>query len=507
MIETSSIPGCQILKSTIEEYDVLLIGGGIMSANLGAMLKRLDPTLKIQLLEGATEPAMESSNGWNNAGTGHAGYCEISYTPKREADGTVNPSRAIAICEQFEHSKQFWSFAVAQGMLEDPRTFVRPVPHIALVFGQQDVDFLRDRHKAMVSHHFFDSMTYSEDPNEIGDWAPLVMEGRSPCPVAATKMEIATEINFGCLAAQLIGWLGKQKDCAVSQGVRAISIRRDGHSWRIHARCRESGELYIFRTKYVFVGAGGGSLPLLQSTGLSEVRGLAGFPIAGQWLVSDNEHLADRHWTKVYGMTPPSAPSLGGPHLDIRWLDGKRKLMFGPFASWTTKFLKCTGSWGDLLTSIRLGNFSTLLRSGLHNQDMVRYLVTQAMQSMEHRMSALREFYPQALPADWRLVHAGIRVQTIKKADRGAIYFGTEVFSSRDSTLTSLLGASPGASVSVDIALQIIRRWMPDTFKDESGYARMKEMIPTFDIDIKQPYHKEAFYKASENANHDLRLS
>ncbi len=494
-------------RGVSETTDVLLVGSGIMSASLAAMLKELEPQLSIRVVEITPEPACEASNGWNNAGTGHAGLCEISYTPAREADGSVNISRTLKIFEQFEHSKQFWAHAVARGMAGEPAGFIHAVPHICFVEGDEDVSLLEARDASLRQHHFFRGMEFTADPARLRDWAPLVMEGRGPSRVAATRAAGGTEVNYGLLARRLLGWLGSQDGCEVATGCRVMGLQREHDAWRVAVTHVASGERLVHRARFVFVGAGGGSLPLLQSTGLPEARGLGGFPIGGQWLVCDDESLAARHEAKVYGTTPPASPSLGAPHLDLRRLDGRRQLLFGPFGTWTTKFLKETGRWTDLPGSLRPGNFTTLLRAAAKNRPLVRYLVEQALQSMESRMRALRQFYPAAKTADWRIVEAGIRVQTIKKADRGAVYFGTEVFSSQDKSLAALLGASPGASVAVNIALETIKACLPHLLSTSDGRGRMKRMIPTYDADLKLPENVEVFLRNSLAAEEVLGLA
>ena len=486
--------------------DVLLVGSGIMSASLAAMLKSLEPGISIRVVEITPELAREASDGWNNAGTGHAGLCELSYTPALEPDGSVKIGRALSIFEQFEHSKQFWAHAVASGMAGEPAGFIHAVPHVCFVQGDADVQFLRARQAALREHHFFRSMEITDEPATIQAWAPLVMEGRKPTRVAATRAHGGTEVNFGLLARRLLGWLAAQEGCEVATGCRVTGLRREGGEWRVAVTHLASGERLVHRSRFVFVAAGGGSLPLLQSTGLQEVRGLGGFPIGGQWLVCDDPALAARHDAKVYGATPPSSPSLGAPHLDLRRLDGRRHLLFGPFGSWTTRFLKQTGRWTDLPRSLRPGNLTTLLRAAVHNRPLVHYLVAQALQSMESRMEALRQFYPAARTADWRIVAAGIRVQTIKKADHGAVYFGTEVFSSQDKSLAALLGASPGASVAVNIALETIKTCLPHLLDTAERRARMKRMIPAYDEDLKLPANAGLFARASRAADEKIGL-
>jgi malate dehydrogenase (quinone) len=485
--------------------DVVLVGSGIMSSTLAVMLKRLDPRLRVQMIEVAPELAQEASDGWNNAGTGHAGVCEMSYTPSRDPDGRVPIARALRIFEQFEHSKQFWGTIAATGEVGDPTGFIHAVPHLCFVKGADDVDFLQARHAAMTDHPFFRGMQLTTDATVIENWAPLVMEGRARGPVAATVGD-GTEVNFGLLARRFCGWLAQQEHCGVATGSKVTRLRRGDGQWQIESRCVATGEVRKQRAKFVFVGAGGGSLPILQSTGLSEVAGLGGFPIGGQWLVCDEPAICAQHEAKVYGATPPSSPSLGSGHLDVRRLNGQRQLLFGPFASWTTRFLKHSGKWSDLPRSIRLNNLASLLHTGVRNWSLVRYLVTQGLQSMEDRMQALREYYPNARSEHWRLVEAGIRVQTIKNADRGAVNFGTEVFSSVDRSLAALLGASPGASVSVSIALEVVQTCLPHLLATAEGQERMRQMIPTFDIDLKQPSNAALFEKNTREASERLQL-
>ena len=494
-----------VTARVIEAPDVVLVGSGIMSSTLAVMLKRLDPRLRVQIAEVSSELAREASDGWNNAGTGHAGVCEMSYTPTRDPDGRVPIARALRIFEQFEHSKQFWGAMAAAGAVGEPADFIQSVPHICFVKGTDDVDFLQARHAAMSEHDFFRGMQMTTDPSVIQDWAPLVMEGRQPSPVAAT-VGAGTEVNYGLLARRLCGWLAEQEDCGVATGWKVTRLRRGDGQWQIGLRCVASGEVREQRATFVFVGAGGGSLPLLQSTGLAEVAGLGGFPIGGQWLVCDNPEICSRHDAKVYGATPPSSPSLGSGHLDVRRLNGKRQLLFGPFASWTTRFLKHTGSWSDLPLSIRLNNLTALLRTVVRNRSLVQYLLMQGLQSMDDRLQAVREFYPNARHEHWRLVQAGIRVQAIKRADRGTVYFGTEVFAPADRSLAALLGASPGASVSVNIALEVIQTCLPQLLASTESRERMRQMIPTFDEDLKQPDSSALFERTTREAAERLQL-
>ncbi|GAB5559040.1 MAG: malate dehydrogenase (quinone) [Synoicihabitans sp.] len=470
--------------------DVVLIGSGIMSATVGGLLKELDPDLKIQLFEVTDEWAQEASNGWHNAGTGHAGLCELSYTPNRGADGEVDVSKAVEIFHQFECSLQFWAHAVRSGMVKDAGEFVNPVPHLSFVYGQEQVDFLRSRYEQMAKHHFFRGIEYTEDRATIRGWAPLILDGRDPDePVAMTRVQSGTDVNFGSISSKLVNWLGTQPGGAVAAGHRVTDLQRDGDHWQVSVTELATGKQITTRTRFVFIGAGGGSLPLLQKSGIDEAKGFGGFPIGGQWLIADNPALVEQHQAKVYGLSPGAAPTMAVPHLDTRVIDGKKSLLFGPYAAWTTKFLHERGSWWDLPGSIRGDNIGSLIKVGLHNIPLVRYLIQQGTQSMETRLGELRSFYPAARKEDWRLIDAGIRVQAIKKqdGDAGIVHFGTEVLTAADGSLSALLGASPGASVSTHIALEVLQRCFPATLASSEGKERMRAMIPTFGEPLDKP--------------------
>jgi len=495
-------------KKRVECPDVIIIGSGIMSANLGVLLKGLDPGISIQLYEATDGIAQESSDGWNNAGTGHAGICELSYTPGREPDGSVNVMKLIDIFEQFEHSKQFWAHAVSTGIVDNPGEFINAVPHLSFVHGEDMVDFLKRRHEGMAAHHFFGGIEYSADRETIGRWAPLIVAGREEGAIAATRMEAGTDVNFGAISRKLLAWLGVQDACGIATGHRVVGLKQNEGLWEVLAKDRDTGEIHASRAKHVFVGAGGGSLPLLQKAGIPEAKGLGGFPIGGQWLVCENPQIIAKHQAKVYGQPLPAAPTMAVPHLDTRILDGRKTLLFGPFASWTTRFLHREGSFTDLPFSVRPDNLFTLANVGIHNIDLVRYLFQQGTQSMEDRLKVLRVFYPEANAADWKLVNAGIRVQAIKKTDgkAGIVHYGTQVLSGANGTISALLGASPGASVSVNIVLEIVKQCFPHLLATPEGKARLSAMIPTWDIDLKLPENQGEYLRVSREVNRILKI-
>ncbi len=461
--------------------DVVLIGGGIMSATLGIMLKRLNPALTIQILESLPRVALESSHAWNNAGTGHAALCELNYTPQ-QADGSVNASKAIKINEQFEHSKHFWAYLVEQGVIKDPGVFIKRVPHMSFVRGKEDQQFLRKRYEAMKAEHLFEDMLYSEDPATIATWAPLLGQGRPESePIAATRVESGTDINFGALTQQLIDHLISLDGVELAMQARVTDIdqKKDGR-WRLKIESKDEGKRKL-RAKFAFIGAGGGSLHLLQKSGIPEGKGFGGFPVSGQFLVCKNHDIIERHAAKVYGKAAVGAPPMSVPHLDTRMIDGKKALLFGPYAGFSPKFLK-EGSMLDLIKSVKLDNILPLLAVGRDNMSLTQYLINECRKSHSDRCEGLREFFPEAKDDDWMLVTAGQRVQIIKKSpdSTGKLEFGTEVVAAQDGSIAALLGASPGASTSVSIIVDVLNKCFPQQMQSEDWENKITEMLPAY---------------------------
>lgn len=466
-------------------YDVVLVGGGIMSATLGSLISKLEPDWSIKLIERLDDLAQESSNPWNNAGTGHAALCELNYTP--ESNGTIDITKALAINEQFLVSRQYWSSLVEAGDLPEPSGFINTVPHMTFVRGADNVDFLRRRYELLKAEPLFATMEYTEGPAVIFDWAPSLMVGRDKAEkVAATRVEGGTDVDFGALTRKLVQGL-IDRGAVVRLGTEVVDLRqqRDG-VWQLATRVvsgPDAGRKNVTRARFVFVGAGGGALPLLQKSKIPEIRGFGGFPISGQFLRTDNPEVVAKHRAKVYGKASVGAPPMSVPHLDTRIVDGTPALMFGPYAGFSPKYLK-TGKLTDLLASLRGHNLVPMLAVAKDNFDLVTYLVGQVLASKKSKFAQLREFFPEANEADWRLITAGQRVQVMKgdPAKGGVLQMGTEVVAKADGTIAGLLGASPGASVAVPVMIDLLKRCFPA--KADAWTQKLSKLVPSYGTKI-----------------------
>ncbi len=464
----------------MKKVDVLLVGAGIMSATLGKLLSILDPSLKILMVERLGRVAHESSHAMHNAGTGHAGYCELNYTPEL-ADGSVEIKRALAINAAFEVSLQFWTYLVDTGVLSAPNKFINPVFHQSLVWGEKNVEFLRKRYQALHTHHLFEEMEYSEDHAVLREWMPLIMENRDPAQlIAATQVKHGTDVDFGILTKKLIKAMSLQENFELKLSHTVTSMKQDGR-WHVRVKDNHTGHSKTIDAGFVFLGAGGAALPLLQKAGIPESQGYGGFPVSGQWPICKNPDVIKRHKSKVYGRAAVGAPPMSVPHLDTRIIDGKPALIFGPFASITSKFLK-EGSVLDLFSSLKPGNLKPMLAVARDNLDLTRYLISEALKSHTERVDSLRDFFIDAKEEDWELASAGQRVQIIKTCETkgGRLEFGTEIVTNSAGTLASLLGASPGASTSVQAMISVIERCFPERVSSPEWQLKLKEMIPSY---------------------------
>jgi len=465
-----------------KKVDVLLIGGGIMSATLGVWLNELEPGMSMEMVERLDGVAQESSNGWNNAGTGHSALAELNYTPEDDK-GNVQIPKAVEINEAFQISRQFWAWQVQQGVLKNPRSFINSTPHMSFVWGDDNIKFLKKRYEALQASPLFAGMQYSEDPAVIKKWVPLMMEGRDPNQkIAATWSPIGTDVNFGEITRQFVAHLQTTPkfDLKLSSEVQDITKNEDG-TWRVSYKNLKDGSKTETDAKFVFIGAGGGALHLLQKSGIPEAKEYAGFPVGGSFLVTENPTLAEQHLAKAYGKASVGAPPMSVPHLDTRVLDGKRVILFGPFATFSTKFLK-EGSYLDLLTTTTTHNVWPMTKVGIKEYPLVEYLAGQLMLSDEDRLNALKEYFPNAKAEDWRLWQAGQRVQIIKRdeAAGGVLKLGTEIVASADGSIAGLLGASPGASTAAPIMLTVLQKVFKDKVASPAWQEKLHQIVPSY---------------------------
>lgn len=492
--------------SKTQHADVVLIGGGIMSATLGAFIKQLEPTWTISLFERLDEAGLESSGPWNNAGTGHAALCELNYSPAAK-DGSVDPSKALHINEQFQLSRQFWSHLVDSNVIGSPKGFINTVPHMSFVIGDDHANFLKTRYEALKPNTLFRSMEYTEDQDRIAKWAPLIVNGRDRKQrVAATRAAEGTDVDFGALTRELTGYL-QSSGAEVNYGHDVTNINRAaGGGWDLSIKHPKSGEHGRIHAKFVFVGAGGGALHLLQASGIPESKGYGGFPVSGQFFRCTDDAITSRHSAKVYGQASVGAPPMSVPHLDTRYVDGKRSLLFGPYAGFSTNFLK-TSSYLDLPLSIRPGNIIPMLAVAKDNMDLTAYLIKEVAKRHEAKVEALREYYPEAAGDKWELITAGQRVQIIKKHPQkgGVLQFGTEVIASRDGSIGALLGASPGASTAVPIMIELLQKSFPKNFK--GWQSKLKDMMPGYGVKLNENPDLAAELEASTARSLQLEVA
>ncbi|MGJ4081748.1 malate dehydrogenase (quinone) [Corynebacterium macclintockiae] len=461
-----------------DSVDVALVGAGVISSTLSVMLKELQPDWSQVIIERLDTPGAESSDPWNNAGTGHSALCELNYTP--EVNGKIDISKAVGVNEKFQVSRQFWSYLVEQNVLGDPSEFINKVPHVSFAQGMDQVDYLKARYEALKDHPLFPNMQYSDFDEKFAEFLPLMARGRDfNNPVAISWFDDGTDINYGALTRQYLDAV-TAKGVEVRYGNEVKNIDRDGSKWKITTKNLHTGDTSVITANFVFIGAGGMALPLLQKSGIPEIKGYGGFPVSGQWLRCTNQELVEQHQAKVYGKASVGAPPMSVPHLDTRVIDGKKGLLFGPYAGWTPKFLK-KGSYLDLVKSLRLGNIPSYLGVGVQEMGLTKYLIEEVLKDQAARVESLREYMPEARAEDWELVTAGQRVQVIKPIGApkfGSLEFGTALINSNDGTIAGLMGASPGASIAPSAMLEVLERCFGNRIADWA--PKLKEMIPSY---------------------------
>ena len=462
-----------------EPVDVVLIGGGIMSATLGTLLKELQPDWKIVVCERLSEVAQESSNAWNNAGTGHAALCELNYMPEGP-DGSVDPAKAVGINEQFQQSRQLWASLIERGVLDEPSTFINATPHMTFVRGEKDVAYLKKRYEALKDQPLFSGIQYSEDSRVINQWAPLLMQKRRKGePFAATRVPAGTDVDFGALTRQLFDHLAEQGvEVVTNREVRNLTKLKDG-TWKVSYRNSLGKTPGSLNARFVFVGAGGWAIKLLQRSGIPEIKGYGVFPIGGQFLKTTNPAIVAQHKAKVYSQASVGAPPMSVPHLDTRVVDGEASLLFGPFATFSPKFLK-NGKITDIVAQVRPSNLLPMLKVAIDNPGLIKYLVSELLKNHKKKVDSLRTFMPTAKDEDWELIQAGQRAQVMKKDPEkgGVLQFGTEVVTSADGSLAGLLGASPGASTAASIMLGLLKKCFPERMPEWE--PTLRELIPSY---------------------------
>ncbi|MEU6585402.1 malate dehydrogenase (quinone) [Nocardia sp. NPDC046763] len=464
----------------LRPYDVVLIGGGIMSATLAMLIKHLEPSWTIAVYERLPEVGSEASAAWNNSGTGHAGLCELDYTTENP-DGTIDIEPALELNEQFQLTRQLWASLVESGVLRKPETFINPVPHLTLARGQREVDFLRRRHETMSAHHLFANMRFSDDPEVIADWAPLITRGRDASePIAATRDITGSDVDFGELTGQLFHWL-RWQDVEIHRNCEVRGLRRNNDgTWQLRVDWRTDNDRLTRKAdaRFVFAGAGGWALKILQRAGVPEVHGYGLLPVSGRFLRCDNPAVVAEHDGKVYGSAPEGAPSIAMPHLDTRVVNGDRALLFGPYPGANPRFLK-RGSLFDAAGSVRPGNAGPIAAMLKSNPELMRLLVAQLASTRKKKLAALREFVPEARTEDWTLITAGQRAQLVKPDPQrgGVLAFGTEVVAAQDGSIAAVLGATPGASTAPVILLEVLERCFPRYSR--LWEPRLRELMPT----------------------------
>jgi len=478
-----------------------------MSATLWVFLKLLEPDLQIHIFERSDAVWYESSDALNNAGTGHSALCELNYTPL--VNGEIDTTKADAIVEKFEQSKQFWASLVQQWFFPHGNDFINRVPHMSLVFGD-DVEFLKKRREAMSKNPLFSGTEFTTDVQKLTERFPLMMKWRdTDQAVAGTRNELWTDVNFGQLTRDMFDYLNEDPHVHIHLHQEIIDLHQKDKNHReltIKDYAWAGNNTRKMSAWFVFLWSGWMAIPLLAKSWIEGGKKYWGFPVDGQRLICNNPEIVNQHHGKVYGKAWVWAPPMSVPHLDTRVIDGRRSLLFGPYAWFTTKFLK-KGNRYDLFASLHLKNIIPMMQVGLKNRPLTKYLIWQIVQSKDDRLNALREYYPEAKAEDRYREHAGKRVQIIKDDEEQwwVLQFWTEVVVSQDKSLAALLWASPWASTSVSIILELLWSSFPEQMKSQKRINTIKTLIPSYGTQLRDD--KELAEKIRKNSHEILWLS
>lgn len=457
---------------------VIVIGAGIMGTTFAVLAKELAPELDVTILERLEGPGAGNSWVFNNAGTGHEANCELNYTPVDEE--VISVEKALKIHAQFNVAKQFWAYLVNKGAIQDPKTFINQTKHCTIV-SESAIEELRLRFKEMSAHHFFEHMQYSEDFDEIERWLPYLMEGRPRHEkMAATVIETGTDVNFGALTEQMANYAVNELGVKIEYGTHVKRVHRSpAGSWLVETE--RMGNAVQYKADVLFVGAGGGAFPLLKKSHLPFRARFSGFPVGGRFLqAAITREQADQYRAKTYGKAKVGAPPMSVPHLDLRVANGQHYLLFGPFASFKPVLEKGRG-FIDYLRSMRLHDLPGLLNVALEHFPLVKYLVSETFKGESSMLAELENFAPGiSRKFDWKAVEAGQRVQIIKDGD---LQMGTEIIVSSDKTYGTLLGASPGASVSPEVMLRCLEQLLPAVVAGDEARQKLKDIFPEDSLD------------------------
>jgi len=276
--------------------------------------------------------------------------------------------------------------------------------------------------------------------------------------------------------------------------VTNVEKQADGR-WLVSTKSVSTGTgIGKYLTKFVFVGAGGWALLMLQKAGIPQVRGYMALPVTGDWAICQNPQVVKQHHVKVYAPGAPGAPPMSMPHLDYRTIAGKEALLFGPFGSITFKFLRY-GSNFDALKALKCHNICSTIGALSKNLSLAVMLMKDVFKSGAGKLRDVRHYYPEANPEDWTLIPAGVRAQIIKKdpkSGKGMLQFGTEVVTNDEGTIVGLLGASPGASTCVTVALDTLEKCFSNKKEWDKWLPKLRTMITSW-----EPNHKSSLTTSS----------